>query len=226
MLTIKDKDGKELITELDMNAQFLPETNQLFLVFNSSKLAEEDLFKIADLLSSKQPMDMANGPLIIDFNSVNYEVDSVTDLTPRNADSYKIYNDTILLFNVTKACELESDENGELDNHQKLMISEKKGYSYRLKDPKTNETFRVFARDYPEIDFIVGTLLVCDYKASGDMIDSITVHKEIVGDSSKAKVEVCVEDFSIGDLIDGTPILKFGKQYAKKGKKMAYAFFK
>lgn len=226
MLTIKDINKNELITKLDISAQFLPETNQLFLVFNSSKLAEEDLFKIADLLSSKQPMDIASEPLIIEFNSVNYEVDSVMDLTPRNADSYKIYNDTILLFTVAKVRELEPNESDDLDDHQRLLIAEKKGYSYRLKDPQSNETFRVFARDFPEIDFIIGTLLICDYEADGDMIDSITVHKEIVGDSDKAKIEVCVEDFSIGDLIDGTPILRFGKQYAKKGKKMAYAYFK
>lgn len=226
MLTIKEINGNELITKLDMNAQFLPETNQLFLVFNSLKLDEEDLYKVEDLLSKEQALEMANGPIIIEFNSVDYEVDGVIDLTPRSSDSQKIYNDTILLFNVTKTCELESSENNELGSHQKLLIAEKKGYSFRLKDPQTDETYRVFARDYPEIDFVIGTLLICDYKASEGMIDSIIVHKEIVGDSEKAKVEVCVDDFQIGDLIDGTPILRFGKKYAKKGKKMAYAYFK
>lgn len=106
----------------------------------------------------------------------------------------------------------------------KLLIKELKGYSYRILDVETSKTFRAMKKDF---DFCVGSLLdVQDFEASGDLIIAMTIIKEIVGDTSKARVELDTEEYKIGDLYDGVPILSFGRSYAKAGKKMAYAYFK
>jgi intracellular sulfur oxidation DsrE/DsrF family protein len=59
-----------------------------------------------------------------------------------------------------------------------------------------------------------------------NLLGALSVEIEIIGDSSKERVEVCTEQVSIGDLIDGVPIVNFGAKYAIKGHKMAYAYFK
>lgn len=112
----------------------------------------------------------------------------------------------------------------------KFLVKEKKGYSFRLLCLETEKTYRVFQRDFKNIDFVTGSLLtvsnINDEELLGDLISSFTVDNEIMGDSSKKRVEVCVDDFKIGDLIDGVPILNFGIAYAKDRKKMRYAYFK
>lgn len=107
-----------------------------------------------------------------------------------------------------------------------LLVKEKKGYSFRLLNTKTGETFRAFQKDFKNISFLVGSLLTAQMEASDDLITSIEILNEVVGDSTKTRVEVEVENVKIGDLIDGVPVLNFGQVYAKKGKKVAYAYFK
>jgi len=108
-----------------------------------------------------------------------------------------------------------------------LLVKEKKGGTFRLLDLDTGITIRAFERDFPEVDFIVGTLFICTYEeAYLGYLGALSVEMETVGDSSKKRVEVCTEEVSIGDLIDGVPIVNFGAKYAKKGRKMAYAYFK
>lgn len=106
----------------------------------------------------------------------------------------------------------------------KLLVKELKGYSFRLVNIETQETYRAMKKEH---DLLVGSLLdVSDVDFSSDLINSMTVNNEIVGDSTKERIEVCVDEVKLGDLIDGVPVLNFGRTYAKKGKKMAYAYFK
>lgn len=107
----------------------------------------------------------------------------------------------------------------------KLLVKEIRGYSFRLLDLESNQTYRLMKKEAPS-DLVVGSLLTADIETSDDLITDITILDEIIGDSSKARVEVCVDDVKIGDLIDGVPVLNLGKVYAKGGKKMAYAYFK
>ncbi len=107
----------------------------------------------------------------------------------------------------------------------KLLVKEKKGASWRLKDLESGKEHRAFERDFPEIDFIPGSLFICEYVDRGCLAE-LKIEKEILGDSSKERVEVCVDEVKVGDLIDGIPVLNLGRRYAKGGKKMAYAYFK
>lgn len=108
---------------------------------------------------------------------------------------------------------------------ERLLVRELKGATYRLLDLNTNKEIRAFERDFPEVDFIVGTLFECEYKNSG-CLSEFTVINEILGDNSKERVELPIKKYSIGDVFEGVPILNFGRAYAKKGEKVAYAYFK
>ena len=101
----------------------------------------------------------------------------------------------------------------------KLLIQEKKGSTFRLFDLETKKVLRVFERDFKEIDFTVGSLLDCKYDFRGDLIEDLKVNNEIVGDSSKARIEVNVAEVKIGDLIDGVPVLSIGKFSQKAARK-------
>jgi len=107
-----------------------------------------------------------------------------------------------------------------------LLVKEKKGRTFRLLDLDNGNTIRAFQRDFPEIDFIVGTLFICTYEEKGDLLGTLSVDIEIIGDHSKERVEVYTDQVSIGDFIDGVPVVNIGVKYAKKGHKMAYAYFK
>lgn len=107
----------------------------------------------------------------------------------------------------------------------KLLVNEKKGATYRLIDLDTNEEIRAFQRHFENIDFIIGTLFICEYENIG-YLSALNVQEEILGDSKKKRIEVCVDKIKIGDLVDGIPVLSLGKKYVKEGKKMAYAYFK
>jgi hypothetical protein len=117
------------------------------------------------------------------------------------------------------------DKNMKYYEH-KLLVKEYKGYTYRLIDVDTEQEMRVFSRDFKKIDFIVGNLFKCNYVASGNLIQELDIIEEFLGDSSKTRVEICIDNFKIGDLIDNVPIFSIGTSYVKNGKKMAYAYFK
>ena len=109
----------------------------------------------------------------------------------------------------------------------KLLVIEMKGKTYRLLDIDSKDIYRVFQRDFDSVDFIVGSLFeVSNMKTSGTLIMSFDVVNETLGDSTKPRVELCIDEYKIGDLVDGVPILNFGKKYAKAGKKVAYAYFR
>ena len=106
----------------------------------------------------------------------------------------------------------------------KLLVQELKGHSYRLLDLDSRNYFRAMKKDY---DLTVGSILhTANEDITGDLISEMTIILEVVGDSTKARVEVCADDVKVGDLIDGVPVLNIGKTYAKQGKKMAFAYFK
>ena len=107
----------------------------------------------------------------------------------------------------------------------KLLVIEKRGYTHRLLDLDKGKMIRAFQRNYSEIDFIPGTLFICEYEDDGHLKNFI-VEEEILGDSEKKRIEICTDELSVGDLIDGVPILNIGKKYAKNGRKMAYAYFR
>jgi hypothetical protein len=112
---------------------------------------------------------------------------------------------------------------------KKLLIKEKKGYSFRAIDIETKKTYRIFQSDFKDFKFTVGALLeveLNDENIYGDLINSMTINKEILGDSTKAKIKVNADTTKIGDLIDGVPILNFGTIWSEKGCKLAYAYFK
>ena len=72
----------------------------------------------------------------------------------------------------------------------------------------------------------VGTLIYCeDVEFNGDLIESMRVVDEIIGDSTKPKLKVVVGSKKIGELVDGVPIMGFGKEWAEKGQKVCYAYF-
>ncbi|EGR0997155.1 hypothetical protein EHJ37_19720 [Vibrio parahaemolyticus] len=105
MLTIKDKNGNELIDNLNVNIQFLEDSKQLFVIYDPRKVDNEDLEKFEALLSKEQEFDMGNGQFIFEDwidHSAAYTVDSVIDLTPRNSYHSKISTDTILVFSVSE----------------------------------------------------------------------------------------------------------------------------
>ena len=106
-----------------------------------------------------------------------------------------------------------------------LLVTEKKGSTFRLFDIKEKITYRLFQRDI-DIDLTIGSLIGGEIEVYGDLITSIKVANEVIGDSSKARVELPINDFKIGDLYEGVPILRFGSSYAKGGKKVAFAYFK
>lgn len=110
-------------------------------------------------------------------------------------------------------------------NFSKLLVKEVKGYSYRLLDLELGETFRLHRSEAKKLNLTVGSLLTCDYETSGSAISDLKIHHEVIGDSSKKRVEVDTTEVSVGDLIDGVPVLNLGTVYAKAGKKMAYAYF-
>lgn len=114
------------------------------------------------------------------------------------------------------------DGGGDIKN---LLVTEKKGSTFRLFDIKEKITYRLFQRDV-DIDLTIGSLIECEIEVYGDLITSIKVINEIVGDSSKARVELPINDFKVGYLYEGVPILRFGSSYAKGGKKVAFAYFK
>jgi len=108
----------------------------------------------------------------------------------------------------------------------KLLILEKKGYSFRLLDIESRKTYRALSRNF-NIIFTVGSLLEVDeVSVSGDLIEAFNLITETVGDSTKPRVELCIDDYKVGDIFEGVPILTLGKSYAKAGKKVAYAYFK
>ena len=107
----------------------------------------------------------------------------------------------------------------------KLLILGKKGGSFRLFDVENKETYRAFQKNI-EFDLTVGSLIYCSYETEGGLIEKISVEKEIVGDSDKKRVLVCVDETSVGDLVDNVPVMSLGKSFGKNGKKMAYAYFK
>lgn len=107
----------------------------------------------------------------------------------------------------------------------KFIVKEIKGYSYRLINIEDNCEYRLLKRDAYD-GIVLGSLITANVELSGKAIMEIELLDEIVGDSSKNRVEVCTDDYKLGDLIDGVPIVNFGRSYAKNGKKMAYAYFK
>ncbi|MDO4700689.1 MAG: hypothetical protein Q4A69_08405 [Moraxella sp.] len=140
---------------------------------------------------------------------------ALTKATVRTGDSYSATFAICLkvIYQQTK----------ETDFMKTLLVKEFKGYSFRLIDVATNETYRAMKKEH---DLAVGSLLtVNELNVENDLIKSMVITNEIVGDSSKKRIEVCVDEVKLGDLIDGIPVLNFGKIYAKKGKKMAYAYF-
>ena len=105
----------------------------------------------------------------------------------------------------------------------KLLVKEFKGSSFRLVDINTRTTYRAMKSDFKNL--LVGSLLNADIESSDDLILKMTINNEVFGDSSKQRIEVCTDEVKLGDLIDGVPVLSFGKEYAKKGKRTAYAYF-
>ena len=108
----------------------------------------------------------------------------------------------------------------------KFLVLGKSGATFRLRDLETGKSFRAFGRDHPDVDFLQGTLFIGEFETSGDLLDKMDISEEILGDSAKKPVELCTDDFKVGDLVDGVPILNFGRMYAKGGKKCAKAYFK
>lgn len=105
-----------------------------------------------------------------------------------------------------------------------LLVQEIKGSSFRLLDIAENKYYRAMKADF---NLCVGSLLTVDsLEVYGDLIESMSIAGEVVGDSEKARIEVDTAIVKIGDLIEGVPVLNLGKSYAKAGKKMAYAYFK
>ena len=107
----------------------------------------------------------------------------------------------------------------------KILVKEKRGYSFRLLDLENNISYRAMQKDFKNL-FLVGSLLtVSNFEAQSDLIISMTIDNEIIGDSSKKRIEVDTAVVKVGDLIDNVPVLKLGQAYAKAGKKVAYAYF-
>lgn len=106
----------------------------------------------------------------------------------------------------------------------KLLVKELKGYTFRLLDLETYKTFRAHKNEF---DLTIGSLLtVDDIELFNDLITKMNVTSEIVGDSTKERIKVFIDEVKIGDLIDGVPILNFGQNWAEKGRKVSYAYFK
>jgi len=106
----------------------------------------------------------------------------------------------------------------------KILVTEKKGSSFRLLDLENNYSYRANQKDFKNL--LVGSLLtVSNFEALSDSIISMTIDNEIVGDSSKKRIEVDTASVKVGDLIDNVPVLKLGQAYAKAGKRVAYAYF-
>jgi len=106
----------------------------------------------------------------------------------------------------------------------KILVTEKKGSSFRLLDLENNISYRAMQKDFKNL-FVGSLLTVSNFEAQSDLIISMTIDNEIVGDSSKKRIEVDTAVVKVGDLIDNVPVLKFGQAYAKAGKKVAYAYF-
>lgn len=103
-----------------------------------------------------------------------------------------------------------------------LLVKEKKGYTVRLIDIENGIELRSDNKN-----LTIGSLLTAkNVEITGNFITSMNIISEIIGDSSKGRVEVDISKVKLGDLIDGVPVLGLGKTYAKSGKKMAYAYFK
>ncbi len=110
----------------------------------------------------------------------------------------------------------------------KLLVKGINNGSYRLLDIEEKKEYRVFQRDFKEIEFIAGSLLdvdLSDDDIDGDLITNMTITSEIVGDQTKAKVKVDAS-IKLGSLIDGVPVLRLGPSWAEKGQKVRNAFFK
>ncbi len=122
-------------------------------------------------------------------------------------------------FLLKAAFEILKTRNVKIDTIQAVVV-EKKGYTMRLKVLGTFENLRT------KNDVTVGSLVTIDAsKINGDLIETGGILSEEIGDTSQDRIEVCIDDYNIGDKINDAYILRFGISYTKKGKKMAYAYF-
>lgn len=119
----------------------------------------------------------------------------------------------------------DGDSDGFDGEQLKFVVKERKGASFRLIESLTESEYRLHYSDMPD-DLFVGCMVVAKVKVQGKLITDIKPLQIVVGDSTKERVEVCREEYQVGDLIDGVPIMSFGKVYAKQGKKMCFAYFR
>ena len=106
----------------------------------------------------------------------------------------------------------------------KLLVVQKKGYSFRLLDLATEKTYRAISSRFSDLA-VGGLLLVDQIEIVGDLIESMNVLLTVRGDSKKKKTSTVFGKYALGDLIDGVPILRFGSPYYSNGKKLIYAYF-
>lgn len=105
-----------------------------------------------------------------------------------------------------------------------FLVERLRGSSYRLKDIETLKRYRALESEYPGL--IEGMLLIANnVETEHTLITSMSVAFVVTGDHEKERVKVSRKEFSIGDLIDGVPILRFGRSFYENKEKMAYAYF-
>lgn len=109
---------------------------------------------------------------------------------------------------------------------KKILVREKKGHSFRLLllSEKSPKVYRAITKKYPAL--VVGDLLLAkNLKTIGDLIENMTVITTVPGSSNKQRVLVDPNSVSVGDLIDGVPILRLGATFNIDQEKKAYAYF-
>lgn len=111
------------------------------------------------------------------------------------------------------------------NNKTKLLVKEIKGYSFRLLNLNNGKSYRALSREFK--DMVVGELLtVINFDPLSELIEELEIIAITAPDSSKGRVAVSLDQFQIGDLVDGVPILNLGKRFYKDGDLRAYAYFK
>jgi len=107
---------------------------------------------------------------------------------------------------------------------QQLLVRELKGATYRLLDLELGTEIRAFQRDFENVDFIVGTLFECDYEA-GAILQTLTIHNEIIGDSEKERIELPIDDYKVGGLNRLCANSKFWQTLCQKREKNGLCIF-
>ena len=111
---------------------------------------------------------------------------------------------------------------------KKLLITAKKGSSWRMLDLDSRDMLRLMNNEIPhDFDVMKGSILICNYEKEGnDLICDLKIADEIIATIEKKKEIVENGKVRVGDVFEGAIIQNLGKCFPKNGKKVQYAYFK